>query len=121
MLFFGVTLQLMKNIAVLVYELTVEYNITVLDGIVSFFKDKKDINLIISPVNVPKANTAEFDYQYWTGVEILKSKQNNVLFLYTLDEKEVQKKKKDSRIKKIFQSKISRNRGKKENSTKIQF
>ena len=65
----------MKNIAVLVYELTVEYNITVLDGIVSFFKDKKDINLIISPVNVPKANTAEFDYQYWTGVEILKSKQ----------------------------------------------
>ena len=52
MLFFGVTLQLMKNIAVLVYELTVEYNITVLDGIVSFFKDKKDINLVISPVNV---------------------------------------------------------------------
>lgn len=65
----------MKNIAVLVYELTIEYNITVLDGIVDFFKDKKDFNLIISPVNVPKANTAEFDYQYWTGVEILKSKQ----------------------------------------------
>ena len=63
----------MKNIAVLVYELSIEYNVTVLDGIAKFFEDKKDFNLIISPVSVPQTDSAEFDYQYWTATEIFKS------------------------------------------------
>lgn len=81
----------MKNIAVLVYELTIEYNNTVLNGIVDFFADKDDVNLIISPVNIPKANSAEFDYQYWTSVEVLKSENIDVIvvitnsFLYYID------------------------------------
>ncbi len=34
----------MKNIAVLVYDLTVEYNIVVVDGITDYFKDKDDVH-----------------------------------------------------------------------------
>lgn len=64
----------MKNIAVLIYDMTIEYQITIIDGISSFFKNKKDVNLFIAPVNVPHAITSEFDYQYWTTMELLKSK-----------------------------------------------
>ena len=63
----------MKNIAVLIYDTTIEYQITIIDGISSFFKNKKDVNLFIAPVNVPHAITSEFDYQYWTIIELLKS------------------------------------------------
>ena len=64
----------MKNIAVLIYDMTIEYQITIIDGISSFFKNKKDVNLFIAPVNVPHAITSEFDYQYWTIIELLKSR-----------------------------------------------
>ena len=64
----------MKNIAVLVYDLTIEYNVSVLNGIVAYFEKKDDVKLIISPVNVPYAATGGgYDYQYWSAVEILKS------------------------------------------------
>ncbi len=64
----------MKNIAVLIYDLTIEYQITVINGIVSYFEGMKDVSLFIAPVNVPHAITAEFDYQYWTTTEVLRSK-----------------------------------------------
>ena len=64
----------MKNIAVLIYDTTIEYQITIIDGIYSFFEKKKDVNLFIAPVNVPHAITSEFDYQYWTITELLKSR-----------------------------------------------
>ena len=38
----------MKNIAVLVYDLTVEYNIVVVDGIIDYLRDKNDVHVIIS-------------------------------------------------------------------------
>ena len=63
----------MKNIAVLVYELTIEYNRTVLNGIVDYFCSKDDVHLIISPVNIPLSNSSEFDYQYWSSVKVLNS------------------------------------------------
>lgn len=65
----------MKNIAVLLYDLVAEYHITVVDGILSFFKEKKDVSLFIAPVNVPHATTNECDYQYWTSTDILANKQ----------------------------------------------
>lgn len=71
----------MKNIVVLIYDLTVEYHITIMDGISSFFKDKKDVNLLITPVCVPHATTFGFDYQYWTSVELLKSKQIDAIIV----------------------------------------
>lgn len=64
----------MKNIAVLIYDMTIEYQITVVNGIVSYFEGIKDVNLFIAPVNVPHAITSEFDYQYWTITEVLRSK-----------------------------------------------
>lgn len=65
----------MKNIAVLVYELTIEYNSTVLTGIIDYFDQKKDVRLVISPVNIPNAETSEFDYQYWSSVDVLCSEE----------------------------------------------
>lgn len=65
----------MKNIAVLLYDLVVEYHITIVDGILSFFNEKKDVSFFIAPVNVPHATTNECDYQYWTTTEILANKQ----------------------------------------------
>ncbi len=64
----------MKNIAILVYDLTVEYNIVVVDGILDFLKTKDDVHAIISSLNAPHATTFDYDYQYWSGLEILKSK-----------------------------------------------
>lgn len=65
----------MKNVAVLIYDLKVEYQIAVINGIMDFFRDKDDVNIIISPVNVPHATTFDYDYQYWTAVDVLKSKE----------------------------------------------
>ena len=73
----------MKNIAVLVYELTIEYNCTVLDGIVDFFEKKDDVNLIISPVNIPLSNSSEFDYQYWSSVKVLNSENIDAFIVIT--------------------------------------
>ena len=73
----------MKNIAVLVYELTIEYNATVLNGIVDFFAQKNDVRLFISPVNVPKSTSAEFDYQYWSSVDVLCSEEIDAYIIIT--------------------------------------
>lgn len=57
----------MKNIAVLVYDLTVEYNIVVTDGITDFFKDKDDVHVIISTTSTPHNERFQYEYQYWTA------------------------------------------------------
>lgn len=73
----------MKNIAVLIYDLTVEYHLSVVEGITTFFQDKKDVNVLFLPVNAPHATTYEFDYQYWTTVELVKSKQIDSVIVVT--------------------------------------
>ena len=73
----------MRNVAVLVYELTIEYNTTVLDGITNFFENKEDVKLIISPINVPKSSSAEFDYQYWTSLKVLASEEIDAYIVIT--------------------------------------
>jgi len=65
----------MKNIAVLIYDLTVEYHITLVDGMLSFLEKKDDVRLFIAPVNVPHATTNGSDYQYWSIVNVLKNKE----------------------------------------------
>lgn len=57
----------MKNIAVLVYDFTVEYNIVVTDGITDFFKDKDDVHVIISTTSTPHNERFQYEYQYWTA------------------------------------------------------
>ena len=69
----------------MVYELTIEYNTTVLDGISKFFEDKNDVKLIIFPINVPKSSSAEFDYQYWTGLKVLASEEIDAYILDVLE------------------------------------
>lgn len=64
----------MKNIAVLVHNFTVEYSITILEGIVDFFRDK-DVRLLIGQLKNPFYHTEFFDYQCWTCKEILLSDQ----------------------------------------------
>ena len=73
----------MKCIAVLVYELTIEYNTKVLDGIVDFFEKRDDVKLIISPINVPNSSSSEFDYQYWTSLKVLASEQIDAYIVVT--------------------------------------
>ena len=73
----------MKNIAILVYDLTVEYNIAVVDGILDFFKKKNDVHAIISSLNAPHATNFDYDYQYWSGLEILKSKNIDAAIVVT--------------------------------------
>lgn len=65
----------MKSIAVLIYDLTVEYHITIVDGILSFFQNREDVKLFIAPVNAPHATSNGSDYQYWTMVNVLKNKE----------------------------------------------
>ena len=73
----------MKNIAVLVYDLTVEYNIVVTDGITDFFKDKDDVHVIISTTSSPHNERFQYEYQYWTSVELLKSKNIDAAIVIT--------------------------------------
>lgn len=73
----------MKNIAVLVYDLTVEYNIVVTDGITEFFKDKDDVHVIISTTSSPHNERFQYEYQYWTAVELLKSKNIDAAIVVT--------------------------------------
>ena len=49
----------MKNIAVLIYDVTIEYHYTLINGILSFFKDKEDANVFIAPLNVPHITSFE--------------------------------------------------------------
>lgn len=73
----------MKNIAIVIYELTIEYHITVVNGIINYFQDKPDVNVIIAPVNVPCAITSDYDYQYWTVSEVLRSKSIDAYIIVT--------------------------------------
>lgn len=73
----------MKSIAVVVYSLTIEYNLTVVNGIRHFFQDKKDVNLIIVPVKSPHSKDYHYDYQYWGAIELLRSKSFDAIIVVT--------------------------------------
>ena len=73
----------MKNIAVLVYDLTVEYNIVVVDGITDYFKDKDDVHVIISTTNSPHNEAYQYEYQYWSAIELIKSKNIDAVIVVT--------------------------------------
>lgn len=73
----------MKNIAVLVKELTTAYNLAILEGIESFFKDKDDVRLTVSTVCQPENGENDYDYQYWTAVDVLKSPSFDAVIVIT--------------------------------------
>lgn len=72
----------MKNIAVLIHSLTVEYAVQILNGISSYCKDK-DVRVIIFQLNDPFATYGVFDYQNWSAIEYLKSDEiDGVIIIY---------------------------------------
>ena len=73
----------MKNIAVIVYNCSTEYNSTVVQGITSYFKDKPDAHCIVSTVYIPDPKSSEFDYQYWTSVKVLSSEYIDAVIVVT--------------------------------------
>lgn len=73
----------MKRVAVLVFDLMIEYNITVVDGIEDYFKDKDDVQVIVSPVCVPENNQVFYDYQYWTAVTALSAQEIDAVIVVT--------------------------------------
>lgn len=73
----------MKNIAVLVNELTTNYNFSVLEGIESFFKEKEDVRYFVATICQPAKKGNNYDYQYWTAVDILKSPEIDAVIVIT--------------------------------------
>lgn len=73
----------MKNIAVLVSELTTNYNFSVFEGIESYFGDKDDVRFIVSTIASNKNKENSYDYQYWTAIDILKSEQIDAVIIIT--------------------------------------
>lgn len=64
----------MKNVAVLIYDLTIEYHLSIIEGITKYFDDKPDVCLSIVPVNAAHASGSNYGYQYWTLLELVKTK-----------------------------------------------
>lgn len=73
----------MKNIAVLVSELTTNYNFSVFEGIESYFSDKTDVRFIVSTIANPQNKGNSYNYQYWTGIDILKCTQIDAVIIIT--------------------------------------
>ena len=72
----------MKNIAVLIHSLTVEYAVQILNGISSYCSDK-DVRVMIFQLNDPFATYGVFDYQNWSAIEYLKSDEiDGVIIIY---------------------------------------
>ena len=72
----------MKNIAVLIHSLTVEYAVQILNGVSSYCSDK-DVRVMIFQLNDPFATYGVFDYQNWSAIEYLKSDEiDGVIIIY---------------------------------------
>jgi diguanylate cyclase (GGDEF)-like protein len=63
----------MKNIAVLIHSLTVEYSTDILNGIVGYFSNNPEYRLIIAQTKNPNCKFGLYEYQYWTVSDLLLS------------------------------------------------
>ncbi len=70
----------MKNIAVIIYSFTIEYSLTILNGIAKFYENK-DVHLVISQVKRPHCTAGLYEYQYWAAAELLKSKEFDAMII----------------------------------------
>lgn len=73
----------MKKIGVLVYKMTNEYALDILSGIYSFFKDKDDVQVFVVQTNSPMADNNYYDYQSWTGVNLLFAEAVDAIIVIT--------------------------------------
>ncbi|MCR4742870.1 MAG: GGDEF domain-containing protein [Treponema sp.] len=72
----------MKNLAVFIDSLTIEYSLDVLNGISDFFTDK-DISVFIAQTKEPHEKNGLFEYQNWSSAELLFSKQIDAYIVIT--------------------------------------
>ena len=63
----------MRNIAVLIHSLTVEYSTDILNGIVGYFSNNPEYRLIIAQTKNPNCKFGLYEYQYWTVSDLLLS------------------------------------------------
>lgn len=73
----------MKKIGVLVYKMTNEYALDILSGIYSFFRDKDDVQVFVVQTNSPMADNNYYDYQSWTGVNLLFAEAVDAIIVIT--------------------------------------
>lgn len=79
----SIKLLFMKRIALFVHNLTVEYSLTVAQGVASYFTPDKDIKLILAQTNQPNYPHGLYEYQYWTSAELLKAEDIDLIMLVT--------------------------------------
>lgn len=73
----------MKRVALFVHNLTVEYSLTVAQGVASFFTSDKDVKLILAQTNQPNYPHGLYEYQYWTSAELLKAEDIDLIIIVT--------------------------------------
>ena len=73
----------MKRIALFVHNLTVEYSLTVAQGVASYFTQDKDIKLVLVQTNQPYYPYGLYEYQYWAGAELLKTEDVDLIMIVT--------------------------------------
>jgi len=73
----------MKRIALFVHNLTVEYSLTVAQGVASYFTQDKDVKLVLAQTNQPFYPHGLYEYQYWTSAELLKADDVDLIMIVT--------------------------------------
>ncbi len=73
----------MKRIALFVHNLTVEYSLSVAQGVASYFTQNKDVKLILAQTNQPNYPHGLYEYQYWASAELLKAEDVDLIMIVT--------------------------------------
>lgn len=73
----------MKRIALFVHNLTVEYSLTIAQGVASYFTQDKDVKLVLAQTNQPFYHPGLYGYQYWTSAELLKAEDIDLIMIVT--------------------------------------
>ena len=73
----------MKRIALFVHNLTVDYSLSVAQGVASYFTQDKDVKLIVAQTNQPYYPYGLYEYQYWAGAELLKADDIDLIMIVT--------------------------------------
>lgn len=73
----------MKRIALFVHNLTVEYSLSIAQGIASYFTQDKDVKLVLAQTNQPNYPHGLYEYQYWASAELLKADDIDLIMIVT--------------------------------------
>ncbi len=71
----------MKRVALFVHNLTVEYSLTVAQGVASYYTEDKNVKLILAQTNQPHYPYGLYEYQYWASAELLKAEDIDLIII----------------------------------------